>query len=68
MRAKSEQTWKTIQQMAARYQLSVRAIAYMTEDGRLPYYKIGHSVRFDPAECDKAMRAFRRASKYEDDD
>jgi hypothetical protein len=25
--------------MAARYQLSVRAIAYMTEDGRLPYYK-----------------------------
>jgi excisionase family DNA binding protein len=68
VKANPEESWRTIQQMAARYQLSIRMIAYMAEDGRLPYYKVGHSVRFDPAECDKAMRAFRRASKYDHDD
>lgn len=54
--------------MAARYQVSVRAIFYMAENGRLPYYKIGRSLRFHPAECDEAMRVFRRASKYGEDD
>lgn len=57
--------WKTIKQMARRYQVSVRTIANMTADGRLPHYKIGRSVRFAPLECDQAMRAFRRASHFD---
>jgi len=62
-----EQSWKTIQQMADRYQVSMRTIANMMEDGRLPYYKIGRVVRFNLAECDRALRAFRRASQFGDD-
>jgi len=62
-----DQSWKTIQQMADRYQVSIRTIANMMEDGRLPYYKIGRAVRFDMAECDRALRAFRRASQFGDD-
>jgi excisionase family DNA binding protein len=54
--------------MAARYQVSVRTIFYMAEEGSLPYYKIGRSLRFHPVECDQAMRASRRASKYDEDD
>jgi excisionase family DNA binding protein len=63
--AAPKQRWMTIEQIAARYQLSVRTIANMMEDGRLPYYKVGRSIRFDPEECDLAMRAFRRASKFD---
>lgn len=37
----------------------------MAKDGTLPYYKIGHAVRFNPAECDAAMKAFRRASHFD---
>ncbi|HZR19083.1 MAG TPA: hypothetical protein VFE51_17480 [Verrucomicrobiae bacterium] len=51
--------------MAERYQLSIRAIAYLVEDRVLPVYKIGRAVRFDPVECDLAMRAFRRNSKFD---
>jgi hypothetical protein len=54
--------------MADRYQLSIRTIAYLTEDRILPCYKIGRSVRFDPAECDRALKAFRRASRFDDVD
>lgn len=51
--------------MAERYQLSIRAIAYLVEDRVLPVYKIGRAVRFDPVECDLAMRVFRRNSKFD---
>lgn len=60
-----ERRWLTIEQIAARYQLSVRTIANMMDDGRLPFYKVGRAIRFDPVECDRAMRAFRRASKFD---
>ena len=63
--ARSEQRWKTAKQMAARYQLSVRMIAYLTADGVLPCYKVGHALRFDPAECDLAMKVFRRGSHFD---
>lgn len=65
MKAKPEQRWKTTKQLAARYQLSVRMIAYLTTDGVLPCYKVGHTLRFDPVECDEAMKAFRRASRFD---
>ena len=52
--------------MAGRYHLSIRMIAYLVEDRILPVYKIGHAVRFNTVECDLAMRAFRRTSKFDD--
>jgi len=60
-----ERRWMTIEQIAARYQLSTRTIANMMADGRLPYYKVGRAIRFDPEECDCAMRVFRRSSKFD---
>lgn len=64
----SAKDWKTIKQMAERYQLSVRMIAYLAADRTLPSYKIGHALRFDPVECDQAMRAFRRNSRFDSPD
>ena len=62
----SKPTWKTTVEMARRYQLSIRTIAYLVADGVLPVYKVGRAVRFDPLECDHAMKAFRRASQFDD--
>lgn len=63
---KPGQCWKTAKQMANRYQLSIRTVAYLVEDRILPVYKIGHCLRFNPVECDMAMRAFRRSSKFDE--
>ena len=60
--------WKTTAQIARRYQLSMRTIAYLVQDCVLPVYKVGRAVRFNPLECDQAMKAFRRNSKFDDDD
>lgn len=59
------QLWKTRHQMAARYQVSVRTIGYWCDAGTLPFYKRGRVVRFHPQECDDAMKAFRRKSRWE---
>lgn len=59
------QLLKTRHQMAARYQVSVRTIGYWCDDGTLPFYKRGGVVRFSPRECDDAMKAFRRKSRWE---
>ena len=64
--SKQDRDWKTTEQLAKRYQLSIRMIAYMAKDGTLPYYKIGNAVRFNPLECDQAMKAFRRASRFDE--
>jgi hypothetical protein len=50
--------WMTRKQIADRYQISLRCVDNWTEDGRLPRYKIGKIVRYDPVECDKSLRAF----------
>jgi hypothetical protein len=63
--APSGRLWLTVEQLATRYQISVRKIWYLAEDGTLPYYKCGHFTRFAWNECDLAMRAFRRASKFD---
>jgi hypothetical protein len=65
-RTASDQQWITIEEIAARYQLSIRKIFYLVAEGVLPAFKVGHALRFDPAECDLAMRAFRRASQFDD--
>ena len=59
------QLLKTRHQMAARYQVSVRTVDYWCEDGTIPFYKRGAVVRFHPEECDVALRAFRRKSRWE---
>ena len=59
------QLLKTRHQMAARYQVSVRTVDYWCEDGTIPFYKRGAVVRFSPQECDEAMQAFRRKSRWE---
>ena len=59
------QLLKTRHQMAARYQVSVRTVDYWCEDGTIPFYKRGAVVRFNPQECDDAMQAFRRKSRWE---
>lgn len=60
-----EQVLKTREQIAARYQVSVRTVDYWREDGTLPFHKRGGIVRFHPAECDKAMKTFRQRSRWE---
>ena len=45
--------------IAGRYGLSPRPILTFMADGKLPYYKFGYIVRFDPEECDRAMARYR---------
>ena len=59
------QLLKTRHQMAVRYQVCVRTIGYWCDAGTLPFYKHGGVVRFHPQECDDALKAFRRKSRWE---
>jgi hypothetical protein len=53
--------WLTKKQIALRYNMSERQIDYLREKGILPYYVVpSHCIRFDPQECDLAMRKFKR--------
>ena len=57
--------WCTGPQLAKRLQVSVRTIAYWTEDGALPVYRKGRVVRYDLTECMQALGTFRRKSQLE---
>ena len=57
--------WYTGPQLARLLQVSVRTIAYWTEDGTLPVYRRGRVVRYDLTECMQAPGAFRRKSQFE---
>jgi predicted DNA-binding transcriptional regulator AlpA len=47
-----------------RYEVSQRTVDNWMKDGILPYHKLGPKcVRFDPAECDKAIAKFRVKAK-----
>lgn len=50
--------------LAARYSCTPRTINNLMRKRVLPYVKIGALVRFDPADCDRALAAFRVASRY----
>ena len=58
--------WLTREQLALRLRVSVRTIDYWTEDRTLPVFKKGRVVRYDPVECDKALQAFRRRSRFDE--
>lgn len=50
--------------LAARYSCTPRTINNLMRKGVLPYVKIGSLVRFDPADCDRALAAFRVKSRF----
>jgi excisionase family DNA binding protein len=51
--------WKTKREIAAHLKCSVRTVTTLMARRMLPYVKIGHFVRFDLAECDRAMARYR---------
>jgi excisionase family DNA binding protein len=50
------------QQLAAWLNDSVRHLRRLVSEERIPYIKIGHFVRFDPAEIAEWLNANRRGS------
>jgi len=53
--------WLTKREIAERYNLSERQIDYLREKEVLPFYVVpSRCIRFDPDECDEAMKRFRR--------
>jgi excisionase family DNA binding protein len=49
-------TLVTRQSIAARLGLSTRTIDDLTAKGRIPFFKIGKAVRFDPIEVEAHLR------------
>jgi len=47
---------KTRHEIATHTALSLRYIDELTHNGTLPYFKIGKSIRYDPAEVEAALR------------
>jgi excisionase family DNA binding protein len=46
----------TRHQLAALLNLSVRSVDQLAARGRIPFFKIGKSVRFDPIEVEAHLR------------
>lgn len=46
----------TRHQLAALLNLSVRSVDQLAARGRIPFFKIGKSVRFDPVEVEAHLR------------
>jgi hypothetical protein len=54
-------SWFTKKEIAVRYNVSERQIDYLREKKLLPYYVVpSRCIRFDPQQCDQAMKKFRR--------
>jgi excisionase family DNA binding protein len=47
---------KTRHEIATQTALSLRYIDELTHNGTLPHFKIGKSIRYDPAEVEAALR------------
>jgi excisionase family DNA binding protein len=50
----------TIDQLAQRLGITVRHVRRLVAERRVPYYKVGRLVRFDPNEIDEWLRDRRR--------
>ncbi len=57
--------WKTKREIAAHLKCSVRTITTMMRQRILPYVKQGRFVRFDTADCDRAMQRLRSSTLFE---
>lgn len=55
--------WRTKRQMATHCGCDIRTISNFMRRRILPYVKIGHFVRFDLAECDKALARYQRKAQ-----
>jgi excisionase family DNA binding protein len=55
---KANGDWTNKQGIAARYGCSLRHIGNLTKTRKLPYVKLGRIVRFNVADCDRAIKAF----------
>jgi hypothetical protein len=51
--------WVTKRQLALRYQCCTRTINNLMSRRILPFRKVRNFLRFEPAECDKAMDTFK---------
>ena len=49
-------------EIAIRYGVSERTIQEWMEQRRIPYFKFGYMVRFDPQACDQALARFNVSS------
>jgi excisionase family DNA binding protein len=49
----------TIEQLAERLGITVRHVRRLVAERRLPYYKVGRLVRFDPAEISQWLQTRR---------
>lgn len=58
--ALDEQKLVRKRKIAQRYDVSPRTIQEWMEQGKLPFHKIGYMVRFDPEECDRALKRFEQ--------
>ena len=52
-------TWATKKQLANHFQCCPRTINNLMSRRILPFRKVGKFLRFDTAECDAAMDAFK---------
>lgn len=55
----------TVKEVAERLGISVRTVYSFMERGKIPYYKIGHSVRFDEQEIEAWLEKRKMNAKEE---
>jgi len=57
--------WRTKPQLAGHFRLSERTVTTLMRQRVFSYAKVGRLVRFDLAECDRAMESFKTRSVVE---
>jgi excisionase family DNA binding protein len=57
--------WKTKTEIAGHFQCHVRTVTKLMKRRILPFVKIGRLVRFDVAECDRAMERYRSKTIFD---
>ena len=67
-RSATAKSWLTKAELAEHFKCDVRTITSYMQQRILPYVKNGHFVRFDLAECDRALEQFRVKSLFEKDE
>jgi len=55
---KKNSSWTDKDGIAAHFGCSVRHIGNLTKTRKLPYVKLGRIVRFNVADCERAVKAF----------
>ena len=61
--ARMSEGYLTIREVAVLFRVTRRTILNWQQQGLIPYYKIGRTVRFDPVEIERHLQAHCRAGK-----